>query len=403
MNTFMASGLGHRILEPPRPQQREGGNADLPSGPRFRELRVVLVHDWLITLGGADRVLLALHQVFPQAPVFVSLYDPSRLPEAFGRMQVRASWLQRIPGAVQRHRLLVPVMPFAFGSLDLPDADVVLSSSHACAKGVRVPPGAVHVCYCHTPMRYAWDLSAEYLQAVPVLARPLARAALAWLRRWDRATTKNVHYLVANSRFVAERIRRHYQRESAVIYPPVDVDFFTPGGRTEEYFLVVSRLVPYKRVDLAVEAFNRLKRRLIVVGDGPELPRLRAMAGPAVTFADEVGDAILRDLYRGCRALIFPGEEDFGIVPVEAQACGRPVIAYGRGGVLESVRPAVTGMFFGQQTADALTAAVRAFRDETFDPAVIRAHAEQFSRQRFAHQIAEFVAEVAAHRGGTVT
>lgn len=380
-----------------------GVTADAPHSrirmfPQSRELRVVLVHDWLITLGGADRVLLALHQVFPQAPAFVSLFDPSRLPEVFREMEVYASWLQRVPGAVRRHRLLVPLMPFAFASFDLPHADVVLSSSHACAKGVRVPPGAVHICYCHTPMRYAWDLSAEYLQAVPVPARPLARAALGWLRRWDRATATSVDYFVANSRFVADRIRRHYQREAVVIYPPVDVDYFTPGGWPEEYFLVVSRLVPYKRVDLAVEAFNRVKRPLVVVGDGPELPRLRAMAGPAVTFAGEVGDETLRDLYRGCQALIFPGEEDFGIVPVEAQACARPVIAYGHGGALESVRPGVTGLFFGEETTESLAATVRGFEREAFDPALIRAHAEQFSRQRFARQIAEFVAEVVARR-----
>lgn len=361
---------------------------------RLRELRVALVHDWLITLGGADRVLLALHDLFPHAPVHVSLYEPARLPEEFRTLDIRPSWLHHVPRAGEHHRWLVPVMPLVFRTMDLDGAEVVISSSHACAKGVRRPAGAVHICYCHTPMRFAWDLTSDYLRALPPSLRPAARVVLLWLRWWDRASSGQVDHFVANSRFVAGRIRRHYDRDSTVIYPPVDTQYFTPSGRAEGFYLVVSRLVPYKRVDLAVEAFNRLNRPLVVVGDGPEAARLREIARPNVTFVGEVSDAALRGYYRQCSTLVFPGEEDFGLVPVEAQACGRPVIAFGRGGALESVVDGRTGTFFFEPTVDALVAAVRAFDPSAYDPDVMRAHAERFSRQRFLTEMGELVEKI---------
>jgi len=381
-----------------------GPRSDVPRSPdrataRLRELKVALVHDWLITLGGADRVLLALHEIVPHAPVFVGLHDLGRLPAAFRQLDVRATWLQRIPGAIRHHQVLVPFMPLAFGHLDLRGYDLVISSSHACAKGVSAADGAVHVCYCHTPMRYAWDLQADYLAAIHAVARPAARAALAWLRRWDRATASRVHHFLANSQHVASRIQRHYGRQATVIYPPVDVDVFTPGGDPQDFYLVVSRLVPYKRVDVAVEAFNRLGRPLVVVGEGPLRERLQSKAHSHIQFVGEASDAALRGYYRRCRALVFPGEEDFGIVPVEAQACGRPVIAYGRGGALESVVPNATGVFFAEQTPDALAAAVRTADRLTFDPTTIRRHAERFSRPRFLTQIAEFATRAIESRG----
>ncbi|MGH7463515.1 MAG: glycosyltransferase, partial [Longimicrobiales bacterium] len=223
------------------------GHLQLPE--RLERLRIALVHEWLITLGGSDRVLLALHELFPEAPVYTSLHAPQRLPAAFQRMNVRTTWLQSLPGAVDRHRLLVPLMPFAFRSLDLRGFQVVLTSSHACAKGVRVDPDAIHICYCHTPMRYAWDLDSEYVRGMPPLVRPAARGAFAWLRRWDRAAAQRVDHFIANSQFVADRIRKHYGRDATVIPPPVDVEFFTPDGgaekqRQDPFFLVVSRLVP---------------------------------------------------------------------------------------------------------------------------------------------------------------
>jgi glycosyltransferase involved in cell wall biosynthesis len=371
---------------------------------RLRKVRVALVHDWLVTLGGADRVLLALHDLFPQAPVFTALHRPQALPRSFCDLDVRPSWLQNLPGAVRHHRLVVPLLPVAFGSVDLRGYDLVISSSHACAHGVRVPSGVVHICYCHTPMRYAWDLQQEYLRALPPPLRPAARAVWGGLRAWDRRAAARVDVYVANSRHVADRIRRHYGREAVVIYPPVDTDFFTPGdsrrpdrpgcGGPGSFYLVVSRLVPYKRVDLAVRAFSRLGRPLVVVGDGPERRRLEAMAGPTVRFAGEVSDEALREYYRGCRALVFAGEEDFGLVPVEAQACGRPVIALGRGGVRESVVDGVTGLLFSDPDPDALAAAVISSDGMAFDPRTIRAHAERFSRPRFLRQMIDLVEDV---------
>lgn len=395
MKTARAGELSASEMEP-RPLDR--------ATARQRQLRVALVHNWLVTFGGADRVLLALHELFPRAPVFVGLHDLGRLPEAFRQLDVRATWLQRVPGAAQHHRLLVPVMAFAFARLVLRGYDVVVSSSHAGAHGVSVRD-ALHICYCHTPMRYAWDRRDEYLAAMPAVARPAARLMLTWLRRWDWAAAQRVDLFIANSRNVADRIRRHYGRDATVIYPPVDVDFFSPGhadGRAageDDFYLVVGRLVPYKRADLAVEAFNHLHRALIIVGDGPERRRLEASARPHIHFAGVVSDDQLRDYYRQCRALVFPGEEDFGIVPVEAQACGRPVIAFGRGGVLESVVPGRTGVFFAEQTRDALAAAVRAFEGQRFAPDTIRAHAEQFSRQRFMREMTEFVTQAVAQPG----
>ncbi len=387
---------------------RPGGSAEFG----LDRLRVALIHDWLITLGGADRVLLALHDVFPQAPVFVALHALDRLPESFRRLDVRGTWLQRLPGATRRHRCLVPLMPFAFAHLNLRGYNVLVSSRHACAKGVSVAHGAIHVCYCHTPMRYAWDLAQEYLKATQAIVRPGARAALGWLRQWDWATSQRVDYFIANSHFVAGRIRRHYGREAAVIYPPVDTEFFTPDENSalpsvrsvplasgkapdeRDFYLFVSRLVGYKRVRVAVEAFNQLGRPLVVVGDGPERRRLEAMARGNVRVVGEVSDTVLRGYYRQCRALVFPGEEDFGMVPVEAQACGRPVIAYGRGGVLESVVDGVTGMFFKEQTPEALAAAVQKADDISWDYPTIRRHAERFSQQRFLKEITNFIGAV---------
>ncbi|HEU5300100.1 MAG TPA: glycosyltransferase [bacterium] len=365
---------------------------------RAEALRLAIVHEWLVTLGGADRVLLALHEVFPQAPVYTALYDRTRMPRVFADLDVRTSWLQHLPGAVAHHRWLVPLMPSAVRGYDLGGYDVVLSSSHACAKGVALPPGAVHICYCHTPMRYAWDMRDAYLAALSRPARPLAAAGLRWLRGWDAAAARSVDHFIANSAFVASRIRRYYGRDAAVIHPPVDTAFFTPGGETAEFFLAAGRLVPYKRMDLAVEACTRLHLPLVVVGDGPELARLRAMAGPSVRFAGEVSDEELRDYYRRCRALIFPGVEDFGLVPVEAQACGRPVIAYGLGGALESVEDGLTGLFFHAQTAEALMAALREADRTAFDPRAVRRHAQQFSRLAFASKVAQFVTARAAWR-----
>jgi glycosyltransferase involved in cell wall biosynthesis len=353
-------------------------------------LRVAIVTDWLNSFGGAERVLMELHRLFPEAPLYTSVHDARGLPAGFAEWDVRTSFLQRIPFARRRHRWLLPLMPLAFESLDLRGYDLVISSSSACAKGVIVDPGATHLCYCHTPCRYIWDLYHEYVggSTRAILAAPVAH----WLRMWDCASSDRVDHFVANSRFVADRIQRHYRRPAEVIHPPVDVDRFRLHlGPTDGYYLVVSRLVSYKRIDLAVAAATRMNRKLLIVGEGPEEKRLRAMAGPSVRFLGWQDDDAVTRLYEGARAVLFPGLEDFGIVPVEAQAAGRPVIAYGRGGATETVADGVTGVHFDRQTPEALIAAIEGFERERFDPVRCRRNAERFSAETFRDRIQEAI------------
>lgn len=361
-------------------------------------MRVAIVTDWLNSFGGAERVLMELHRLFPDAPIYTSVHDPEGLPDELGAWDVRTSFLQRIPFARRRHRWLLPVMPLAFESLDLRGYDLVISSSSACAKGVIVDPGTTHLCYCHTPCRYIWDLYHDYVggPARALLAAPVAH----WLRMWDRLSSDRVDRFVANSRFVADRIERHYRRTAEVIHPPVDVHRFRLHlGPADGYYLVVSRLVSYKRIDLAVAAATRMNRSLLVVGRGPEEARLRAMAGPTVRFLGWQEDEDVTRLYEGARALVFPGLEDFGIVPVEAQAAGRPVIAYGRGGATETVADGVTGVHFDHQTPDALVTAIERFENERFDPVRCRRNAERFSAETFRSRMQAAVDRALASPG----
>jgi glycosyltransferase involved in cell wall biosynthesis len=365
--------------------------------------RVALVHDWLDTWRGGENVLAELLRIYPQADLF-ALVD--FLPDALrarllGRHAV-TSFLQRLPGARRHFRAFLPLFPSAIESLDVSAYDLVVSCSHAVAKGVRTRADQLHICYCHTPMRYAWDLRDQYLEVSGHAARPWAPAVrhmLDRLREWDRRTSDRVNAFVANSEFIRARIRRCYGRDATVIAPPVDTDFFTPGSDRRDGFVTASRWVPYKRVDVIVAAFRELPaERLVVVGDGPEAARVRAAAGPNVVFAGEVSRERLRELLRGARAFLFAAEEDFGILPVEAQSVGTPVIAYGRGGVLETVRglddPAPTGVFFAEQTPAAVASAVCSFAAAAsrFGPETCRANAECFSAQRFRRDFAAFVA-----------
>jgi glycosyltransferase involved in cell wall biosynthesis len=291
-----------------------------------------------------------------------------------------------VPFAKQRYQAFLPLMPLAFEQFDMRDYDVVISTSSACAKGVIVSPGALHLCYCYTPCRYIWDLYHDYTRSLRM--RPLAAYVAHRLRIWDRLTADRVDHFVGISHEVAARIRRHYRREAEVIYPPVDVERFSPSGDPpEEFYLVVSRLVPYKRIDLAIEAAGRLGRRLIVVGDGPERRRLERMAGADVEFRGHVSDEEAGELLTRCRAMLFPGLEDFGIAPLEAQAAGRPVIAYGRGAALETVVRDVTGVFFPEQTAEALAEAIRRSEEISFDWRACRANAERFRAEEFRKRI----------------
>ena len=345
---------------------------------------------------GGEKVLLELVRLFPQADVFTLVWKRASVsPEIESRVR-RTSFLDRWPRAATAYRYYLPCFPAAVRSLDLAGYDLILSSSHAVAKGVRVPAGAVHVSYIHTPMRYLWDSGSDYFAFGR--GRRWKRAALSvvapWLRRFDRQSAGGVTYFVANSQNVRSRIQRIYGAEAAVIYPPVDTDFFTPGGQPADYYLVVSSLEPYKRIDLAVDAFSGGRRPLLVAGKGTLERELRKRAGSPVEFLGEVNDERLRELYRHCRALIFPGLEDFGMVPVEAQACGRPVICYGAGGALETVIDGVTGVQFQPQTVEALRAAVERFENASWDSARIREHSLQFSPKRFQDEMRSFLSQI---------
>jgi len=367
-----------------------------------RPRRVAIVHEWLTTFGGSERVLEQMLEVFPEADVF-TLVD--FLPEEHrgflrGR-PVTTSFLQRLPLARTRYRHYLPLMPLAVERFDLSEYDLVLSSSHAVAKGVLTGPDQLHICMCHSPMRYAWDLQHQYLREAG-LARGLkgaaASAMLHYMRLWDARTANGVDAFIANSGFIARRIRKIYGREATVIYPPVDTDAFPLREEKEEFYVTVSRMVPYKRMDLIVEAFSRMPdRRLVVIGDGPERGKIEALAGPNVTLLGAQPHEVLRDHLQRARAFVFAAEEDFGIVVVEAQACGTPVIAYGRGGALETVlgpdAAEPTGIFFPEQSVEAIMEAVERFEAEElrFSPRRIRAHAERFGAARFREEYRAFV------------
>jgi glycosyltransferase involved in cell wall biosynthesis len=361
-------------------------------GLRERFPRVAVVHDWLTIPGGSEQVVLELLEMFPHAELFTSVYDPSPWPAQITDRNVHSSFLNRIPGAVRHYPKLLPLMNMAFRSFDLSDFDLVLSSNHACAKNVRTPPGALHVCYCHTPMRYAWEegfLQGEDLRRVTRLFLP---GLLAWLRRQDLAGAAGPDVFVANSLHVAERIMRYYGRSAEIVHPPVDIDHFLGLPRAPtDFYLAFGRVVPYKRVDLAVAACARLGRALEVAGDGRALDAVRAAAGEGTAFLGKVSDAERDRLLGGARALLFPGEEDFGIVPVEAQAAGVPVIAYGVGGAAESVADGRTGVLFGEQTTAALAAAIERFEGLELDGELVRENARRFGRERFRAEMADVI------------
>jgi glycosyltransferase involved in cell wall biosynthesis len=403
----MIPGVGACSLETV-PRDAQTARADAASGLdtleqlRARFPRVAVVHDWLTIPGGSEQVVLQLLEMFPQAEVFTSVYDPTPWPAKITERVVHSSFLNRIPGAVRHYPKLLPLMNRAFRSFDLDGFDLVLSSSHACAKNVRVPEGTLHVCYCHTPMRYAWEegfLEGEEVGRAMRLALP---PLLAWLRRVDLAGAAGPDVIVANSEHVAERIQRYYGRTAEVVHPPVDVDHFLElESEPEDYYFVFGRVVPYKRVDLAVAACARVGRRLLVAGDGRALEGVRAQArGEGVEFLGKVSAAERDRLLAGARALLFPGEEDFGIVPVEAQAAGLPVIAYGVGGAAETVIDGDTGVLFEEQSPAGLAAAIERFEALVLDAGTVRENARRFGRERFRAEMAGVIERAArAHRG----
>jgi glycosyltransferase involved in cell wall biosynthesis len=361
---------------------------------RERFPRVAVVHEWLTIPGGSEQVVLEFLQMFPEAELFTSIYDPRPWPREITARPVHASFLDRIPGAKRYYPFLLPLMDRAFHSFDLEGYDLILSSNHACAKNVNKPAGALHVCYCHTPMRYAWEESFLEGERVGRPAKKALAPLLARLRRQDFAAAQGPDVMIANSRHVADRIRRFYGRDAEVIHPPVDVDHFLSLQRApEDFYLVFGRVVPYKRADLAVSACKRTGRSLKVAGDGRALGQLReeAASDERIELLGRVSDARRDDLLRHARALIFPGEEDFGIVPVEAQAAGAPVIAYRVGGASESVLDGRTGALFDAQTDESLAAAMSRFEELTLDPEDLRENARRFSRERFQGELARAI------------
>ena len=362
-------------------------------------MRVAIVHYWLVSMRGGEKVVEQLCEMFPQADIHTLVVDRTALSDRLLAHRIIPSTLQRVPGAAKRYKSLLPLMPHALEAMDLTDYDLVISSESGPAKGVVPRADALHVCYCHSPMRYLWDQYHEYRAH----AGPASRLAMSLfgpkLRRWDVTAAARVDAFVANSSHVANRIERYWRRDATVVHPPVGVDDFAERPPKGDFYLCAGQLVRYKRVDLAVEAFTRSGRPLVVIGGGEEERRLRAIAGPNVTIMGPQPFGVLRDHLARAKALVFPGEEDFGIVPVEAMASGTPVIAFGRGGALETVRDGITGVLFDQQTPEALEAAVTRFETATFDADRLVAHARGFDASIFRKRMSAVIeTELAAQR-----
>ncbi|UOF91471.1 glycosyltransferase [Fodinisporobacter ferrooxydans] len=365
-------------------------------------MKVAFVHDWLTNMGGSEKVLLKLHELFPEAPIFTSVYNPENLDKEFKNIKVISSFLQKVPLSQQKYQLLLPFMPMAFEQFNLSEYDLIISSSHACAKGVISSPDAIHICYCHTPMRYAWSGYHEYQskEKIGFIKKVLMMSTIHYLRMWDKLSSERVDYFIANSNEVAKRIKKYYRRKAIVIHPPVSVPENYTKNDSKDFYLMVSRLVAYKRVDLAIESFNKTNRKLVIIGSGPELKRLKKIAGPNIQLLGRQSDDVVRSYFEKCKAFIFPGEEDFGITPVEAQSFGKPVIAYGKGGVLDTVIDGKTGLFFYDQNVEALNQAVEEFEKKSFDSKFIFEHAQSFSNEMFLQKIKMFIQNVIDNKTG---
>jgi len=358
-------------------------------------MRVAIIHDYLNQFGGAERVLEVLHELFPAAPIFALVYDKRALPQYAG-WDIRTSFLQKVPFVKQGYRNFVFLFPRAIASFKLRGYDLVISNTHAWGKGINLDGDTLHICYCLTPMRYIWDLYQDYIryEHIPFPARWILPFWARRMRRWDRQSALKVAHFIAISRTVAKRIENYYQRDSVIIYPPCDTDFFKPDGSLDSgYYLAVSRLKSYKRMDILVGAFNKLGLPLKVAGEGPELKRLRQDANGNIEFTGRIADEKLLKAYQGCKALVFCGNEDFGLTMVEAQACGKPVIAYYRGGAKEIVIEGKTGMFFYEQTPQSLAQAIERFSGLRFDRSYIRESSLRFSKEKFKALFSDFIAK----------
>ena len=356
-------------------------------------MKVALIHYWLVTMRGGEKVLEELCRLYPQADIFTHVVDRSKISSTITSHPITTTFIGRLPGAVRHYQKYLPLMPLALEQLDLRSYDLVISSESGPAKGVITGENTLHLCYCHTPMRYLWNMYHDYRESAGPLTRAMMAPTFKHLRQWDYASAARVDHFIANSTTVQRRIAKTYRRAADVIHPPVAVEQFSPTGDKKDFYLYCGQLVSYKRVDIAVQCFNRLGKKLVIVGEGREMGRLKRIAGTNIRFTGSQSPAQLRELYSSCRALIFPGEEDFGIVPVEAMASGCPVIAYNKGGVRDSVRDGSSGILYPDQSVDGLTAAVARFeREESrFLPGAIAAEAARFSSSRFREQMGALV------------
>jgi len=356
------------------------------------EMKIALAHDYLNQMGGAERVVLEFHEIFGDAPLFTSIYDKSVMPEEFAAMDIRTSFMQKLPLVFKYFKLYLLLYPLAFRGFNLSAFDVVLSSTTAFAKGVRKRRGALHFCYCNTPARFIWMFE-HYMQRerYPAFFKTLLKMLTIPLRWWDRSAARDVDFFIANSKNVAERIKKIYKRDSVIIYPPVDTQKYLPIETIEPYYLVVSRLNTYKRIDIVIKAFNELGLPLKIIGEGPDRGNLEKLAKANIEFLGRLSDQEIQKYFAGCRAFVFPGEEDFGITPLEAMSCGRPVLAYAKGGALETVVDGKTGVLFHEQTKEAIIQAVKKLAGLNLDRAQIRAQAEKFDVSVFRAQLKEFI------------
>ena len=355
-------------------------------------MKLALVHDWMNQIGGAEDVLASLVDLYPNHPIYTSIYAPDLMPDFYRQWDIRTLWLDQMPGIHRHHQPYLPLYPLAWGGLDLSEYDVILSNKSGFCHGLQHDTDTLHICYCLAPTRYVWQLESYIAreglgQAALTALRPLVSA----LKRWDFEAAQRVNHFIAISTEIQQRIKDYYERESIIIYPPVDTQRFQPSNTVEDYYLIVSRLIPYKRIDLAVQAATRLNLPLKIGGKGRDMERLQSMAGPTVEFLGYVPDDDLPDLMAHCKAFIFPGLEDFGITPVQAQAAGRPVIAFGGGGALDTVIPGKTGEHFHEMTVDSLAAVMGDFDASRYDSQAIRAHALRFDSQIFQQQITSYV------------
>ena len=357
-------------------------------------MKTAIVHDWLNQIGGAEDVLETLLEMYPGVPIYTSLYWRDKMPQHWRQWDIRTSFINRLPLAQKRQQLYFPLYPMAFEQFDFSDYDLVLSNKSGFCHGVITNPETLHICYCLTPTRYVWRYH-QYAEQENLggLLRTIMPPFLVNLRQWDRLAADRVDHFIAISQTIRQRIAKIYRRDSTIIYPPVDTSRFAPQGRSDDYFLIVGRLVPYRRIDVLVEAFNKMQKPLVIAGSGRDRERLEAMAGPTIEFLGRVPDEELPDLMARCRAFMWPGEEDFGISPIQAMAAGRPVIAYAAGGALETVIPGQTGVLFDAQTAESIIAAVEQFAEQSFDPGAISAFAARFDSAEFKRKMQRFIEE----------